>query len=407
VSKTEGDLKVIASGALLAFGGSVFGNFLTYAYGVVIAIYLGAEGVGLYFLGLVLMQFLSAVCRVGLSEGLLRFVAIHVGNRDVARTRSTIATAATLTAVTSLSGGILLFMSAEALSVHIFGKPSLAEYLRWFAVAIPCFSLFTVLSSGIQALKRMDFVVLARDVVQPTAMCVMAYVCLGVFDKAGGFLCAYVISVIAALGVCFVLLQRAGVDLWLGKLPVSEGRILLAFSLPIAVSDVANYLLRWADTFLVSFFRSAAELGIYTAAVRTALLLNLLAISLISLYAPVVAEHYHGGRRQDVEHVVRTLVRWGLMLGLPIVVAMVLLSREILLLWGKEFSEGASVLAVLSISQLVFIPSVLLAFALLMCGKQYVELGNVVLGAVVNIALILVLIPRYGILGAATAALME
>jgi O-antigen/teichoic acid export membrane protein len=61
----------------------------------------------------------------------------------------------------------------------------------------------------------------------------------------------------------------------------------------------------------------------------------------------------------------------------------------------------------LALSQLLFITSGLLAFTLLMCGRQYVELGNVVFVTALNIVLNLVLIPRYGITGAAAAMLLS
>jgi O-antigen/teichoic acid export membrane protein len=83
------------------------------------------------------------------------------------------------------------------------------------------------------------------------------------------------------------------------------------------------------------------------------------------------------------------------------------LSEEILSLWGTAFVGGSTALKVLAASQLIFIISNLFAFTLLMCGRQYLELGNVAFVAFVNIAANLIMIPRYGVTGAALSMLLS
>jgi O-antigen/teichoic acid export membrane protein len=86
-------LSKIASGTVMAFGGAILGIGLTYLYGLMIGRSLGAESVGLYFLALVIMQLANAICRLGLPEGLLRFVAIRHGEGDVSRVKGDILSA--------------------------------------------------------------------------------------------------------------------------------------------------------------------------------------------------------------------------------------------------------------------------------------------------------------------------
>jgi O-antigen/teichoic acid export membrane protein len=402
------DLKKLATGTSLAFVGSVLGNGLAYLYGIIIGRFLGAEILGLYFLALVVMQLANAICRIGLPEGLLRFIAIHMGSGDYPRAKATIFSAIFLGSVTSILAGTLLFLFAEPLSVHILRQPDLAFYVRWFAVSLPFFSVFILILNATQALKRMELVILSRDVLQPVLMFSLALA--GVYlirASATTFLAAHVISMVIALGAAVYFLKRACSDLFEAAVSVYEWRILLAFTLPIAAGDVAHYLFRWSDTLLLSFFESASEIGIYNAALRTTLLLNLLAMSVNALYAPIIADHHHHQRTQEMEAILKTLIRWCLTLALPLVAAMALLASDILRLWGPEFSSGSTVLVILGISQLTFITSNILAFTLLMSGRQYVELGNTCFVAALNIILSLALIPRYGIAGAAVAMLIS
>jgi O-antigen/teichoic acid export membrane protein len=402
---------MLATGTSMAFLGSVVGNALVYLYGVMIGRLFGAEILGLFFLALVCMQIISAVCRLGLPEGLLRFVSIYSGQGDRSRVKGTILAAICVVVITSMLAASLFFLLADRLSIQLFNQPNLAVYLRWFAIALPLFSIFIIITNANQALKRMDLVVLARDFIQPLIMFVLSLVLFYfLWRSIESFLAGYLISVLLAGGASIYLLRRIYPALHMdtqqhGPTPIFEWKTLLSFSLPIAGCDIAYYLFRWIDTFLLSYFRSPLEVGIYNAALRTTLLLTLLAVSVNALYAPIIADHHHHDRRREMETILQIVLRWCLTLALPIVFAMGLLSEEILLLWGPEFLAGGDALILLALSQLIFIGSNVLAFTLLMCRSQYIEVGNTAFVTALNVILNLTLIPRHGITGAAIAML--
>jgi O-antigen/teichoic acid export membrane protein len=400
------DLQKLATGSAMAFTGIVLGNGLTYLFGLILARFLGAESVGLYFLALVLMQLTGALCRVGLPDGLLRFVAIHVGEGNLSRVKGAIFFSVALASAASIVVSALLFVLAGPLSVHVFKQPDLALYVRWIAATLPFFTVLVVLLNATQALKRMDLVVVSRDFVQPITMITAGVVLFYFVQSPASFLAAHFGSMVLAFGTSIYFLVRARPDLGSSTAAVfDDWKALLAFSLPIAGGDVVHYLFRWSDTLLLSFLRSPSEVGVYNAALRTTLLLSLLAVAINALYAPIIADHYHHGRYQRIQVILKTLIRWCLTLALPIVFAMCLLAEQILSLWGANFGAGSTALIILALSQLLFITSGLLAFTLLMCGRQYLEVGNVVFVTVLNIVSNLVLIPRYGITGAAIAML--
>jgi len=404
----KSDLRNLAIGTVMAFSGAIVGNGIAYVYGLIIARSLGAEELGLFFLALITMQFLSAACRLGLPDGLLRFVAIHVGEGNLPRVKATFLCAVGVGAAVSTLGGILLFVFADVIAVHFFKQQELTSYLRWFAVVLPIFSIFILIANTLQAFKRMDLVVLGRDFIQPLSMLALGLGLFHLLDGPKSFLAAYLISTLMALGAAVFLLYHTSPSLArTAAARLDDWRVLLAFSLPIAGGDIAHYLSRWCDTFLLSMLKSSAEVGIYQAALRTTLLLNLLAVSVNSLYAPTIADHYRQGRHQHIQLILKTLVRWCLTAALPLVLAMSFLAGPILSLWGPEFAPGATALVILAVSQLIFVTSGLLAFTLLMCGKQYLELGNTVFVAILNIILNLLLIPTYGTTGAASSVLFS
>jgi O-antigen/teichoic acid export membrane protein len=390
----------------MAFGGTVLGNGLTYLFGFIIGRLLGADTVGLYFLAVVLIQLAGSLCRVGLSDGLLRFVAIHAGEGNTSSVRGTILFSVAVTTTASVAVAVLVFALAEAFAIHVFKQPALVPYLRWMALTLPFFTVLMVLLNATQALKRMELVVLSRDFIQPVVMVVVGLALFYSIRDFTAFLAGYFTSMVIACGTAAYFLARACPGLGHpASASFQSWKVLMAFSLPIAGGDVVNYLFRWSDTLLLSFFRSPAEVGVYNAALRTTLLLGLLAVAINALYGPIIADHYHNGRAERIQLILKTLMRWCLTLALPIVLAMCLLADQILSLWGANFSSGSPALVILALGQVLFITSSLLAFTLLMCGRQYLEVGNVLFVTTLNVVANLVAIPRYGITGAAAAML--
>jgi O-antigen/teichoic acid export membrane protein len=401
------DLQKLATGSAMAFSGIVLGNGLTYLFGVIMGRLLGAESVGLYFVALILMQLAGSFCRIGLPEGLLRFVSIGAGENNLAKVKGSILFSAFLAGTVSIVVATLLFALAVPLSTQVFKQPDLVSYVRWTALTLPFFAVLVVLLNATQALKRMELVVVSRDFVQPITMIGAGLVLFFFIGGSASFLAAHLGSMIIACFTSMFFLLRACPDWGNSTAAFDDWKALLAFSLPVAGSDVVYYLFRWSDTLLLSLLTSASEVGIYNAALRTTLLLSLLAVAINALYAPIIAEHYHHGRYERIETILKTLIRWCLTLALPIVFAMCLFAEQILSFWGATFVSGSAALMLLAFSQLLFVTSGLLAFTLLMCGRQYLEVANVVVVTVLSIVSNLLLIPLYGITGAATAMLLS
>jgi O-antigen/teichoic acid export membrane protein len=369
---------------------------------------LGAESVGYYFVALILMQLCASLSRIGLSDGLLRYLPIYIGENDAGRANGIVVFSISVATVASVLVSLLLLTVAVPISNLLFKQVEFVPYVRWIAATLPLFTLLILFSNSAQALRRMDLVVLSRDFIQPLTMLTGGLVLFFSVRTQTSFLEAYFGSmVIAVLTSIYFLVHAWPYGRAVSHTTFDHWRELLAFSLPLAGGDVVHYLFRWSDIILLSFLRSSAEVGIYNAALRTTLLLNLLAMSVGALYGPMIADHYHQRRYNQIQSLLSTLIRWSLTMACPIVLAILFSTDEILNLWGAEFSGGTVALRILAISQLAVIVSTPLSLTLLMCGRQYIELGNIVFILIVNVLLNLIFIPSYGIIGVASSMLLS
>jgi O-antigen/teichoic acid export membrane protein len=93
------------------------------------------------------------------------------------------------------------------------------------------------------------------------------------------------------------------------------------------------------------------------------------------------------------------------MVQLPVFLVMLLYPEQILLVFGQSFTDGAAALMILAVSSLVLVGTGMGGIILDMGGQTRLKLLNSVLRLATFLILDLLLIPRWGVVGAALAAL--
>ena len=119
---------------------------------------------------------------------------------------------------------------------------------------------------------------------------------------------------------------------------------------------------------------------------------------------PVASELYARGKEQELNSIYKAVTKWVLSLALPGFLLMALFSESILMImFGAEYVGGATALSILAFA--LFISSVLgpANYVLQTYGKTRIVMKGYFIGAGVNFGLNLLLIPLYGINGAAIA----
>ena len=101
----------------------------------------------------------------------------------------------------------------------------------------------------------------------------------------------------------------------------------------------------------------------------------------------------------------KTVTKWIVTLNLVLLILLILFSKQIMGIFGSEFTSGWLVLVVLLSVYLVdyCTGGALVGYVLQMSGKQDIEFINALVMLITNVALNFWLIPIYGILGAAMA----
>lgn len=139
----------------------------------------------------------------------------------------------------------------------------------------------------------------------------------------------------------------------------------------------------------------------YTAATRF-LVAGQFANSAISLAAqPRFAELFAVGDRRGANEVYQTTTAWLMLLTWPLYLLAMIFGPEVLTVFGHSYRAGGTVMVILGCAMLVATACGQVDMVLIATGRSSWSLANGLLAVAVNVTLDLLLIPHYGIAGAA------
>jgi O-antigen/teichoic acid export membrane protein len=182
-------------------------------------------------------------------------------------------------------------------------------------------------------------------------------------------------------------------------------RFLVAVAVPFALAGVFSRVYSYLDSVMLSRLATDAEVGAYGVAYKLAFAFQFLPMSFAAAVYPAMSEYYVTDRKK-LGTVFATSFKYLLMIVVPLACGVAVLAESIVTtLYGKEFTVAAGPLQVLIFS-LIFAFLYWPAGSLLnACDRQAHNTAAMFATMASNLALNVVLIPRYGAMGAAYAAL--
>lgn len=395
-------LNKISKGATLLLAGIVISKVFTYLYRIVIARYLGADIYGLFSLGLAVIGVLLTVSLVGLPQGILRYVSYYYGKRDENSVKIIINNALKIMLSLSLFFALLLFIFAQKIALYFFHNLEMINLLRLLSFAMPLTALATGLDYSLQAFQKIKYLVIARNIIEPVSKVILSLIAIFMGYSLIGLTFVYLFSLIIAVILMAYFLKKTILFKKIASSSHSFYKQLLYFSLPLMLSDLFITLLLWSDTLILGYFVPAVQIGIYNAAIPTARLIYTIPVALRTLFIPAISGMY--AQKKDFKKIYGIISKWMFLVGMPSVLLLCLYSKQILsILFGNIFVEGYIVLILIAISSFVYSLMLTSESILTIIKKTKLILFNSSLTVLLNLILNIMLIPDYGLAGAAIA----
>jgi O-antigen/teichoic acid export membrane protein len=375
-------------GYVLKAGLPVLLAFATQAYGV------SRWGVFVALQALVLMA--QRVAIFGLDKAILWWVGAH-DDREVPRA---LGSSLGFVAITSLSVGALLALAGQFVLARWQGAgveqlPSLVLMLA----ALPLMTTTDVLLHASMGERKMGAQIAVRDTLQPSSWLVLAIVLHLLGLQESGLAIAFLTSQAFAF-IAAIYITRAWSRVQLGIRPPSG---LLRYAVAVWLNEISNTTLQRVDALVLAGLTDPFTVGIWGVVAQFANAMRMIRRAfdpiLVAVTARISRAHDSNRLAQALSYATQLVS----MTQLPVFVFLLLFAGSILPLYGHGFEQGSTALVVVCAFWLV--NGAISLSGVVLAGYGYARLGLIItlLGIAFEVPLMLLLVPRYGLVGAALA----
>jgi O-antigen/teichoic acid export membrane protein len=396
-----------AKGGGITFAGKLFTFGCRLAITFVLARLLGAGEYGLYNLSLTALTVGAALAAFGLDTALIRYIAMFAHRNDEARLWGTlqIGMGATLALSLLLGGG--LYALADSIAVGIFHEPALAPLLRLAGPLVPFLTLSNVIAAATQGFKKMQYATIARDVAQPLLRLILTVGLVVVGASALGALAVYGVAVAVSAAMLLYFLHRRLFSLRRAPAAATrETRQIMGFAGPVFLSDLMTTFRDNIQTLLLGALNTATSVGIFSVASQMNMVGHMFQSAIATASRPIIAELYDKGEHAQMGRMYQTTTKWAVTANLPMFLTLILFPAELLSIFGKSFVAGSTALILLACAIMVDISTGQCGIILDMTGRAGWKLVNSIVRLALSLGLSALLIPTWGVLGAAAATLL-
>jgi O-antigen/teichoic acid export membrane protein len=174
-------------------------------------------------------------------------------------------------------------------------------------------------------------------------------------------------------------------------------------AIPIFMVGSFYLLLTYADILVLQHFRTPDEVAVYYAAAKTLALVAFVNFSVAAAATHKFSEYHVAGDRERLAAFLADAIRWTFWPSLAATVVILALGQPFLWLFGPKFTDGYPIMFVLAAGLLSRAAIGPVERLLNMLGEQRACAMVYAFAFATNLALCIVLIPRFGAMGAAFA----
>lgn len=176
---------------------------------------------------------------------------------------------------------------------------------------------------------------------------------------------------------------------------------ILRASYPMALSAISYFLMQSTDVLFISAYDTFESVAYYSIAVKLATVTALALISVNIVIAPKIASIYNDKNFSQLKLILKKATRINVVISLPIIVLLLLFSEYVLSTFGSNYILAKNALWVLLIAQFFNSITGPSALYLNMTGRQKKLNVILVISLLINVVLNIILVPDFGMLGAA------
>ena len=356
--------------------------------------YLGPAEYGTFGVVLALMNMVNLFLTYGFPKSAAKYIA-----EGKVKTGSIIKMA-TRVQLIFCTLGFVIYLGLSSVIANLLNDPSLTRYIMLSSISIPAYALFAIYSggylNGMRRFGRQALVAIANSLGKITLVFIFVFIGWGV----NGAILGYIGSSLFGLVLAFRFIR-----------PIEKGedtfswKQLLSFGIPATIFAVLFFFLMSIDLYAVKALDAVkADVGYYTAASTISKLSYYLFSGLAVTLLPSISKSTSTGNVEQTGNYIRRSMRYMILILLPLTLLISATSSGLTkLIYSSTYIDAANPLGILVLGLAFLSIFSVLTSVVMGAGKPKVAVWMALPLVVMDIILNVILIPRYGLVGAAWA----
>ncbi len=395
--------RIVFLGTMWASLIRALGMGITYISLILLARWMGAEQFGIYAYVFALISTLAIVPLFGLSYSCIPLIAEYEVEKKFAELRGLLLFG---TGFVVAASALISFVVAMLIMTDKIGLGEYRNAILIGCIALPAFSLLSYLGEVSRGLGRAIAAFAPLQVLVPLVFLLLAFISFYLFNNLDSVRAIWLwfFAMVALIIPQVFYLSKIVVK----RFPESSRnyniRHWLRVSTQFFLISIAVVLLFQMDVLILGIFSEPEIVGYYSAAARTALLVTIILQAINALGARQYATLYKMNKIDELQQLLHSLSRWLVWATAGVTIFLLLGGYYLLTFFGNNFTQAYPALVILTLAYAATVILGPVTVLLNVTGNQKVTAKVLTTAVVIGIALNSILIPVYGMVGAAVAS---
>jgi O-antigen/teichoic acid export membrane protein len=398
-------MKEILRGSFVIVLFKVLGAISLFSTYILIPRYYGVKMFGVFNLIFALMMIGSVVARIGLDTYLLRVISSLDNNkREISLF---IKESFKIILIGSFMVILLIFLFIDTINSYLFKSMDAYYYLIGLMVIMVPYTIFNVLPEIFRALDDIKLYAFFRNFSQNFTiffLILFNVVTTLMYDPIYTLYTSIIIITIMLIISLYSFLKKQKIN------PFIRGKYrnkIIKHSYPMLLAASIMFLMGYIDSFMISYYLNEYQVGIYNACISLSLMITFIPTAIGGFISPKVSSAYTRNESLEVKKIFYNSLKIIILFTIPIFFVLLFYADFFLGLFGKEFEIATTTLLIVNVAFLSEALCGPVGFILNMTDNQHVFMKILSISLLINALFNALLIPLYGINGAAIAMMLS
>ena len=391
-------VKKIVGQSAVYFLGTVISVIVGFFFKVYLSRVLGADGLGIYSLGITTIGVLGIFLSFGYGNGLIRFISKYKATQNYNKLLSYLTNTSIINLCVVLPVSILFYFFPDIIADNMLKTPKLKEYIPLFGLMMFVNSFLVLAEQTIRGLQEVKKSTIINTFLRLPFKIGLVVLFFNWGWRIEGYIIAEVLGSVLAFIFLKILIKRLlprTRDFKRANFNNEEKK----YSLNLLITNSVLALGRHGDKIVLVYFLSTFELGIYSVTLTIAAFIPLVLTSVNSIFSPIISQLHSQNKLNDLAHYFKLSGRYIFLLSFPLMFFIFLFSKPIMSLFGNDFIQGSVLLSLIVIGQFINVSMGSVGLMLQMTGLEKPMRNISIFTSIVSFLLYFVLISKWGLVG--------